>query len=375
MGEKELRRILMTADAVGGVFTYALRLGALLTQRGIEVHLATMGPRPSDLQRRAVADVGIVLYESDFRLEWMDAPWRDVEAASEWLLGLEQVIEPDIVHLNGYCHADLGWGAPVVVVAHSCVLSWWRAVHGATAPPEWDEYRRRVRKGLEGAHLVMAPTRAMLRCLEREYGALPRTAVVHHGMPAQDRPSVTDRSDIILSAGRLWDEAKNVAALEAVAERLPFPVVLAGADRLDGSSAKRLNGVRYLGALSPESLREWMSRAAIYALPARYEPFGLSVLEAAHAGCALVLGDIESLRELWDDAAIFVPPNDRNALADALTRVCRDPSLRKRLAERATERARTFRSSEMIEAYLRQYVGLLREHDGASAEKTHAVVS
>ncbi len=32
-------------------------------------------------------------------------------------------------------------------------------------------------------------------------------------------------------------------------------------------------------------------------LPARYEPFGLSVLEAALSGCALVLGDIPSLRE------------------------------------------------------------------------------
>lgn len=40
---------------------------------------------------------------------------------------------------------------------------------------------------------------------------------------------------------------------------------------------------------------------------------GLSVLEAAQAGCALVLGDIDSLRELWDGAATFVP--ERQALA------------------------------------------------------------
>ena len=54
--------------------------------------------------------------------------------------------------------------------------------------------------------------------------------------------------------------------------------------------------------------------AAIYALPARYEPFRLEVLEAAAPGCALVLGDIASLRELWDGAALFVAPDDDRAL-------------------------------------------------------------
>ena len=39
---------------------------------------------------------------------------------------------------------------------------------------------------------------------------------------------------------------------------------------------------------------------------ALYEPFGLAVLEAAQAGCALVLSDIPTFRELWDGAALFV---------------------------------------------------------------------
>ena len=60
--------------------------------------------------------------------------------------------------------------------------------------------------------------------------------------------------------------------------------------------------MRLLGSLSPRALAAWLARAAIYCLPARYEPFGLSVLEAALSGCALVLGDIPSLREIWDDA-------------------------------------------------------------------------
>ena len=60
---------------------------------------------------------------------------------------------------------------------------------------------------------------------------------------------------------------------------------------------------------------------AIYASPARYEPFGLGVLEAALSSCALVLGDSPTLREPWSDAALFVPPDDHDALLTALADV------------------------------------------------------
>src|SRR5947208_2460470 len=54
------------------------------------------------------------------------------------------------------------------------------------------------------------------------------------------------------------------------------------------------------------------------AAPAKYEPFGLASLEAALSRCARVLGDIATLRELWDGAAVFVSPDDPQQLAAAL---------------------------------------------------------
>jgi len=80
------------------------------------------------------------------------------------------------------------------------------------------------------------------------------------------------------------------------------------------------------------------SRASIFASPARYEPFGLAALEAAQAGCALVLGDIPSLREVWGDAALFVPPDDDEALLAALRTASRPRELHV-LASRARARA------------------------------------
>ena len=60
-------------------------------------------------------------------------------------------------------------------------------------------------------------------------------------------------------------------------------------------------------------LENWFAHASIYALPARYEPFGLSSWKQPR-GCALVLGDIASLREICD-AALFIPPDDTERLA------------------------------------------------------------
>jgi glycosyltransferase involved in cell wall biosynthesis len=102
-------------------------------------------------------------------------------------------------------------------------------------------------------------------------------------------------------------------------------------------------------------MAEQFARAAVYALPARYEPFGQSVLEAALAGCALVLGDIPSLRELWEGVALFVPPDDAATLRAALESLIRDPSLRGTLAMDARRRALARSPERMARGYLRVY--------------------
>jgi glycogen(starch) synthase len=123
------RKVLMTADTVGGVWTYAIDLARGLAERGVEVALATMGDPLNDSQREKADRIPrLRVFESTFKLEWMEEPWRDVEKAAEWLLRLEDRVRPDLIHLNGYAHGALPWSAPKVMVGHSCVLSWWRAV-------------------------------------------------------------------------------------------------------------------------------------------------------------------------------------------------------------------------------------------------------
>ena len=165
--------LLMTADTVGGVWTYALDLARALEPHGVQTTLATMGAPLSPAQREAADSIQtLTLFESAYALEWTPDPWDDVARAGAWLLDLEARVKPDLVHLSGYAHGALPWSAPVLVVGHSCVLSWWEAVKGEAAPPERTRYRNEVRRGLHAADLVVAPTAAMLSALERHYGSL-----------------------------------------------------------------------------------------------------------------------------------------------------------------------------------------------------------
>src|SRR5438067_3756639 len=149
-------KILMTADPIGGVWTYALELAQSLEPHGIEITVATMGASLSREQRRQLcARKNARLFESAYRLEWMNDPWDNVDAAGDWLLQIAARVRPDLIHLNGYSHAILPWDAPVLVAAHSCVLSWWRAVQNEEAPTYYDEYRARVTAGLAAAQSIV----------------------------------------------------------------------------------------------------------------------------------------------------------------------------------------------------------------------------
>jgi glycosyltransferase involved in cell wall biosynthesis len=353
--------VLMTADTVGGVWNHALELAAALGERGVRVSLATMGALPTPAQQAQAASLpGLELHASDYRLEWMEEPWSDVQRAGRWLLELERTLRPDVMHINQFAFGALPFAAPKLVVAHSCVASWWRAVHRQLAPPDWDAYRRAVRKGLDGAGLVGAPTQAMLSSLALDYGYIKEGLVLPNGrsggmfVPGDKEPAV-------LSAGRLWDAAKNLSALASVAPRLPWPVCVAGSASPPGAAQGRIEapGVLWLGELAADAMAARFSRASIYALPARYEPFGLSVLEAGLSQCALVLGDVPSLREIWGDAALYVPPEDHGALHAALMRLIDDAPLRQHMGRKALERARQFTPERMAHAYMAAYGRLL----------------
>lgn len=351
-------RILMTADAVGGVWVYASALAGALCHSGHDVLLVTMGPPPRAEQFQPLRAIdGLHLKVSDLQLEWMDPEGADVQRASDVLLRIADEYQPHLVHLNGYREAEFDWSVPVLVVAHSCVRTWWRACRGGDPDePRWRSYADHVEMGLSAADVWIAPTAAFRREIAETYGAPVGGKVIRNGLTFPP-PDQQTKHPVIIAAGRVWDEAKNLKALASIAADLPWPVRIAGPERAPDGQAGRaiMPGVTALGDLSNSALRGELRRASIYVAPALYEPFGLTALEAAGCGCALVLSDVPGFRELWGGAALFVDPHDRAALRASVRSVCSDAKLRSRLQAAALERAQRYSLSAMASAYLQVY--------------------
>jgi glycosyltransferase involved in cell wall biosynthesis len=360
-------KILMTTDAVGGVWTCSTGLASTLAAAGMEVYLVTLGPPPRREKRAMLRDGRVRLIESNLALEWQDAGGDDLPNARRFLEDIEDAIQPDVVHLNSFREANFDWQAPVVVVAHSCVNSWALACDnsGWLSEPKWRHYTRAVAAGLDRAQVWVSPSRTFHDVICDLYRPSSPGTVIWNGMPAAASPPNSKRR-LILAAGRWWDAAKNISSLTRASKGLDWPVFVAGPrSDLPGNDRGELT---FIGDLSHSALRSRMQRAAIFVSPALYEPFGLSVLEAASAGCALVLSDIPTFRELWSGAALFVDPADHCGLHRALAALCADERERARLQLAARERSESYSLTRMADAYRALYQRLAMRSRSASPQ-------
>jgi glycosyltransferase involved in cell wall biosynthesis len=148
--------------------------------------------------------------------------------------------------------------------------------------------------------------------------------------------------DFVFTAGRLWDEGKNLDMLDAAAERIPVPVRAAGPIEAPNGARVMFDYIHCVGDLGEEALAHWLSARPVFVCAALYEPFGIAVLEAASAGCPLILSDIPSFRELWDDVAVFVAPRDEQGFTRAIAALVGDDFERAVLSRASAERARLY---------------------------------
>ena len=318
------------------------------------------------------------------------AHWQAVDAAGRWLQQTAQQIGADVVQLCTYRHAAKWRSIPrsthtadspppegpgattctppaprtprppaVVLTAHSDVASWWQAVHESPPPPAYDIYLEGVRAGLAAADQRVMLTAAQVDALQ-DAGLLDEdadTSVIYNGVDFLNS-SVSDQSERnrrgVLVVGRLDDAAKNAAVLRSAALTLGRDLTLVGLDERQAATMG-LASATATGWLPPSEVAAVLGHARVFAAPALYEPFGLAAVEAARAGCALVLADLPTYRELWFDAAIYVDPRDPDAWARTLTTLHKDPLRTIEHAQRAEHRAQRFNHRIMARKYQEIY--------------------
>ena len=354
-------RVLLTLDSVGGVWQYGLDLARALGERGVETVLAHMGPAPTATQRREAGGISRARFiETGLPLDWLvDGP-QPIIAAGASISELARDERVDLVQFNlPTLGASVRPGVPVVAVAHGCVASWWEAVRGDGLPSEYHWHREMCRESFRAADVVVAPTAAYAQTIARQYGLSRVPAAVHNGRTPIARAGRRGAGETVFTAGRLWDRAKNGALLDRVAARLPVPFQAAGPVTGPHGETASLNHLHLLGCLDEEALSLWLEQRPIFVSAARFEPFGLAVLEAAQTGCPLVLSDIPTFRELWNGAALFVAPDSEVEFAKAIETLVGDPALCETLSAAAGERAGLYTPAVMADGMLRIYGRIL----------------
>jgi glycogen synthase len=291
----------------------------------------------------------------------MENPWRDIDESAEWLLQLERTIKPDLVHLNCYAYGTLPFRAPKIIVAHSDVYSWYFSVKREDPPAKWNEYYWRVKKGLRSADLLIAPSQTMMQHMQHIYSVNIPGQVIYNAR-SFEYFSPSEKQPYVMAMGRIWDEAKNIGLLTEAAQYIKHPIKIAGDNSFAGNVfTASYQNVSYLGKLSTPEVAKQLSHAAVYALPAKYEPFGLSILEAALSGCALVLGNINSLKEIWKDNALYVDTDDTRGLAQAVNSLMSNKEELKQYAGKAYIRALEFSTEVLAEKYLHTYQQVVQQ--------------
>lgn len=340
-------RILITTDLAGGVWTFAGELAAALAKREHQVALVTFGGEADRQRRHWLAEhPHIDSFNISAPLEWMPEPERGLHASVPKLQEVVDRFRPEVLHLNQFFYGAFEWGVPALLTAHSDVLSWWREVKGEPAPDDawFRRYRGWVVAGLQGAQVRVAPTRWLARVTEQIFESPPVQTVYNAREPGPWFSSAAAvREPLVITAGRLWDEGKGARDLAEAAPWIGGGTVMAvGAAAHPGGGANfptGATGLQWVGKQPADELRRLFGRAAIYAATSRYEPFGLAPLEAALAGCALIMSDIATFRELWQDCALFYPTGDATELAACCGALLADAARRASLAAAARARA------------------------------------
>ena len=369
-------RVLLTTDTVGGVWTYTKELTEGLLHSGHSVALASFGRLPHPEQQMWATELTkrsghrFCFYPSAIPLEWMPDNHLAYKLGAALLERVADDFKPTLLHTSQFCFGRLTLSIPNLVVAHSDVLSWADACTPSRPPASsWlAQYRQLVQEGLDGADVIVAPTRSMQDALASHFTPPSRRRVIPNGRTLQLSEPAPPRQPQAVSAGRLWDPAKNVALLQQVRA---CPVVIAGAGASHNAEAATGATTRFLDSLPEAELLHLFRSSKIYIAASLYEPFGLAPLEAALCGCAIVANNISSLREVWGAAALYFTTIAE--LEQHLTALINNDTLFRQQQRLCFDRARSLSAEAMSANYLSLYDELCPTIKAARASHRHTL--
>jgi glycosyltransferase involved in cell wall biosynthesis len=351
-------RILLAIDPEASAWQYSLDLARGLSALKIGSVIALIG-RSATAEQRAAADRVPQLTLIETRPTGSAGGERSAYEVGAAIARLAWDYDVQLVQLNDPALATAAdYPCPVVAVHRGCAPTRWAVLQGGDLPESFAWRAELVRKGLHGADVVVAPTSAHGGLVQLHYELPAPPRVVHIGRSPLQIPRAVPH-DFVFTSGRLWDEGENLGLLDSAARRIGVPVRAAGPVAGPNGTEVVFDNLHCVGSLGESELGRWLATRPVFVSTALYESSGEGVLDAALAGCPLILSDIPAYRELWDDVAIFVDPNDEQGFVETITNLVGDDFERAVLGRAAKERAARYSPDVMAAQMASLYRGLL----------------
>ncbi len=343
---------------------------------GLDAHMVGSRETGNETYVRGLVR-GFSQLQSDFHLYvyYVGSAWatddgrvhfRSIASASPWLrltLGLPTRSIRDSLDVLHVTYTVPLWArCPVVVTVHD--ISY-------VAHPEWFS-KRDLRVLSATVPLSIRKARRVITvseiCREQiiEHYRVPRDKVV--AIPNAAGPAASPLSDeaahqelsalgldpqrpYVLAVGNLQPRKNLIRLITAIrrmaAAGLDISLVIAGpehyrAEEVLAAAREATERIRFTGYLTDRQLAACYSCAAAFAFPSLFEGFGIPALEAMAHGVPVVCSEVEALREVCGDAALYFDPFDVDSISEALTRAITDSQLRIDLSRQGRVRAAQF---------------------------------
>jgi len=389
-------RILVSAVSakVGGAVTYLLNVSAELARRDSGAELIFVVPLSAAAAIQSLNPRWLVIATDVAHKSWWKRLWFD-QVTLRRLLKSQSV---DVL----YSTANFGMFAcpcPQLLLVRNILQFSPDYENRVLVNQRWrlriDHALRRwlICRSIASADLVMIPSQAMLDAVRRRCRlADTKTLVNPYGVnPKLILPETSSRparssAEFRLFFSALYGEHKNFATLlRALGELRKNGVncrLFTTADpRWEGArwtttrkadaelagSPELKSHIEFAAIREADAMLDLYAGADLFVYPSTIESFGHPLIEAMAAGLPIVIADAAINRELCGDAAIYFSEFNFVDCARKITRLARDPELRRQMANRAAIRSRQFRWDRHVQLLMEAFQRL--SHPTAAARQ------
>lgn len=198
--------------------------------------------------------------------------------------------------------------------------------------------------------------------------------VVHSNVPFHNKPSRED----ILNYQPDTDREKYIIAVSSMDPRKNFVRLVKAFEKIEdksvklyiiGMSFKAFNtpdqqkliseNVYLPGYIADDTLQKMYQNAELSVYPSLYEGFGLPPLESMTYGCPVINSDIPALREVSEDAALYVDPFDVEDITAKINQLLKDESLKQELRLKGLEQIKKYsweKSAKQVYELAQKYI-------------------